>query len=455
MKNFTARDFINKNLSKLNFPKTVFYEANGFKQTICADVEFDEKMKIEIEKEFSRLHKPNPVFWLSGRKQGRPKMTENISTVRTDLAKPIITYLNRNRIQSYHINIKTLIEVEAHINATRSNEKVDGRLSQRFIAIQHAAAINDHGKPQYIQGWYSNRIYGWDYNLQGCPSDIRARLYPDWFELDLKSCQLAILAKKFNLTKIIEKLNNPNYSIWKELGVDTSPEVSILDPKISFDLSSDSSSLDVVEPLDPLSISIPVPPETENQDFTSSLIFEDENIATVAAQDFSFKAVFKQALYACCFGMSRTSISKELNHLLGKGASKLFWKSDVIVAIYDAAQLYMDNLVATGAAKDKRKARSMLACEAQATELELISEVYKLASQTDRWRIMLHSHDGVSIKVRDETRSEQIIQSIKDTINPIYQSIGIPTKLESSQPSKEYIRKPKFRKTKPISWRLI
>src|SRR5690606_20431687 len=60
-------------------------------------------------------------------------------------------------------------------------------------------------------------------------------------------------------------------------------------------------------------------------------------------------------------------------------------------------------------------ARSALAQQAQAIELKLIYPVYEVAMKTKDFRVMLHQHDGVSIKFtrREQAWRKKIDQAVK------------------------------------------
>lgn len=219
----------------------------------------------------------------------------------------------------------------------------------------------------------SARVFGT--SLQFLQSDIRRALYPEWVELDMKHCHLSIIAYLFDTPLTRDFLENGR-SFW-----------------------------------------------TDAMDFME-IETDKYHIA---------KPSIKTCLYSIVFGMEPYKAQNKLDAELK--ALKVQWHNDfiahpIVVEVSDAVDIAKESIKAhhgmAGAygfiSKGTDDAKSILSCVVQSYELALIAPIYRIAleereSKHVTFDIVLHSHDGVSILVKDGADIHAIQRKVQNMVS--------------------------------------
>ena len=83
--------------------------------------------------------------------------------------------------------------------------------------------------------------------------------------------------------------------------------------------------------------------------------------------------------------------------------------------------------------KNPADARSALAQDAQAVELDLLLPVLGLAKRTNKFRILLWQHDGFTVKFTEAGKEERWHRRILKVVNEKAIELAIPTQLDPSK----------------------
>lgn len=271
-------------------------------------------------------------------------------------------------------------------------------IGKKECHLQSLAFILDYPKPSYypVEGCY--RIYA--PGLQFLKSDIRKALYPKLIDLDLKSCHTAILSTILDLPRTKELLLN-------------------------------------------------------KQDFWVYLTFNIDPLLPIFIYP-SIKKAIKKTLYALCFGAGVSTLKSifieemEINTELKPSHILKSWKSfkeiDVIQELSSKTQQWrtqlkqdkeysdvLGNHYIINSSRDIRRACFNM-CSAY--ELALIYPIYQEAIVESRknrpqFKVLLHSHDGVSIHIPQNHMKIPIITHLSSVVQQVANVLGVPTYLES------------------------
>jgi hypothetical protein len=262
--------------------------------------------------------------------------------------------------------------------------------------LQAFNAVTDYPKPIYypVNGCY--RLYA--PGLQFLKSDIRLALYPNSIELDLKSCHLAILAMLLDL-KHTKQVLKEGINMWAHL-------------------------------------------LTYTARFIAPFFYP------------ILKKVIKTTIYALCFGASPFASKKIFKEkLIGEGLTpidiKPLWNAfsqiEVIQELMESTQLWRSQLLQAGqcidpfgnthilSSKDEVKTACFNICTAY--ELMLIHPVYRVAQEElskkrPLFRVLLHSHDGVSISLAKPHLLKPVVKRLTQAVQEKADALGIYTSLE-------------------------
>lgn len=232
----------------------------------------------------------------------------------------------------------------------------------------------------------SPRLYGLNEGLTTCKREVRAILTQGWVQADLRNAQLAIVAKLWKIPDIEEFLCE-NDSVW---------------PELCRHLGADLSHPHFKE----------------------------------------VKSGIKTVLYATTFGMGKreglpAKADEELSEYIG--CPERILEHWIIQKLLKARSEQMKMAFKTNMIEDCygkqmkvstcEEIRSALAQQAQAVEMALIAPIYQLAiANPDKFRVMLHLHDGVYIKFfRAE---EKWRRRIKEDVDAKASEFGIETGLD-------------------------
>lgn len=238
--------------------------------------------------------------------------------------------------------------------------------------------VLDQYQPFYKPTAGSTRIYAFNENLLGLQRNVRKALTMGWLECDLKSAQLAICAKTWQVARAQNFLNDGG-NIWDSL-------------------------------------------------------FEHFGLE----KNDETKRVFKTALYAIMFGAQKKKLSGILDSL-GGGSLDKFLSHGVIKSMWRArtrqlSQIRKDkgaiNYFGQFISLKDFSARSILAQLAQAYELALLYPVLELAKKDKRFQIVLWQHDGFSVHIAKPEDKSNLVFNMKWVVKAKAHELGINTELE-------------------------
>lgn len=315
--------------------------------------------------------------------------TINLTEAKHPLQKDILDYTSSRDVREFRY-----MDVEAATNIINTYPH-----GKRECYQQALNTILDYPKPIYhpVKGCY--RLYA--PGLQFLKSDIRLALYPNSIELDLKSCHLAILAMVLDLKRTTEVLKQ-GVNVWTYLLTKTA---GLYTPFI-----------------------YPI-----------------------------LRKVIKTTTYAVCFGASFNSAKKIFrDRLMGEGIKQkdanYLWKSyseiDTIQELTQATYQwreslrkcseYTDPLGNIHAIETDTDVKSACFNICSAYELMLIHPIYKTAQEElsknrALYRVMLHSHDGVTVSLAKPHLLNPVVSKLKDAVQEAAVRLNIHTTLELKQ----------------------
>lgn len=282
------------------------------------------------------------------------------------------------------------------------------------------AAVRARPRPLYRTTANTVRLSPEGMGLACLPSAVRRHWTGalGWVELDLRSAQLAIVAALWGVRPLVDRLQDPDYSVWDDLlgYLGVSHEVLVGDP--------------------------------------------DAYRAS--------KKALKVIVYGICFGMARSNLARfgrdehaathraVMGRLSGRdpeGVGRELLRHPLLRALLEARSRQLHGLLDTGAASDcfgrvipivgetqaarKASARSALAQVAQAMEMELLAPaveaaVVEAAKPRPLWRIVLWQHDGFSIWLKEARHKSAVVEKLQGLVSASAMAQGVPTRLEES-----------------------
>jgi hypothetical protein len=306
-------------------------------------------------------------------------------------AEKVLGYGNDARMIQQYMNDRTphlfTEVVNKNYSAALEIAKNIPNERSRRAQLRMLRRISDQQQPFYSPSFEGNtvRLFASEHipNLQG---DVRRALTREWPEADLKSSQLAICARLWEVPVVLRFLET-GQSIWSYL----------------------AQSIDV-----------------PTNHFLEA------------------KPILKKALYSVCYGKLRHNVqgdvTKGLNPLGVEKAGLRFVENDIISALLQARDIQIERIIKQGGAEDcygklilvgnGREPRQILAELAQAVEMKLIAPIFQLAQVNVDFRIMLYQFDGVSIHFGKKEREPAWRQTIEDSVKKQAASLNVPTGLE-------------------------
>lgn len=288
--------------------------------------------------------------------------------------KDLLHYMNRipsNRFYSMvHKNFSSAIE-EA--------KKTEDSINQ----INILNTVFDQCQPFYTPVEDSTRIYSFSENLLMLKKSVKQKLLPDLVEVDLKSAQLAIAGKLWEVPEVQDFLGKKN-SIWVHLA------------------------------------------ELYNLPLTADL-----------------KNILKESLYSTMYGMWKPNIAKKLKEI----GHKPFFSSPIIKALFREREKQLKTIRELGGARNcfgkiiilesngnnDDNAKSILAQLSQAYELKLLYPVVELAiAYPNEFTILLWQHDGFSWVAGRASIKNKCSMILSDVVYESAKELGILTSLETA-----------------------
>lgn len=259
------------------------------------------------------------------------------------------------------------------------------------------SGIQDKPVPTYVPSDKTTRLYTLGPCLLHLHRSLRKIITQDWVTADLKSAQLAIVAKVWGVPTVNDFLGTGR-SIWPDL--------------------------------------------CEHMGLT----YTEEN-----------KTLVKTALYALIFGAGKTRLRDHFTKALGQGRKHcdLFLSHPVIAALFKARAVQLQQILHDGGAWDAcgrfiplqfttkpgyetpyNNSRSVLACVAQSYEMRLLKPVFDMAvaqkGKARGYTIPSLLHDGITFDVHQSKDMQVWKDRIAKAVREQAQSLGITTEIEYS-----------------------
>jgi hypothetical protein len=338
-------------------------------------------------------------------------------------------------------------EVLSHLNyegeVKKGQTKYKSLLKKNWPLVQQAAdelqqsgALNDEKIEwllrtlAHIEGFWniyykwvesSPRIYAGGESIHLLPSRLRKIALAGSWEMDLKACQLAVVASKWEIPSILEALNK--------------------------NLSRNKRK-----------------PFTESQ---SDIWHELLEYVDLENEKERYKPILKQTVYSIIFGMSKRNVMGRLNEGsyykverfnpitkrfyreitkaqknegIGLEKAKALINHPYIEDLFSAREKKKREVQLNGGLKDafgrelklegEKAARSLLAYVVQSYELKIMLAAFDVIKKNDR--IYLHSflHDGMALEFGNESKRVGEIKNIQAAVNQAAKDENIPTELE-------------------------
>lgn len=320
------------------------------------------------------------------------KLTENpdalfIANYLNKLSSHGFTDIVQNNLEEAIITAKNLEFIPRKKMTEDDRLRMRDAIRQRNLDI--LSEIEHQSQPFYRSVSGTVRLFTLVAHIGNLNSEIRNVLTRGWVEVDLKSSQLAICATLWNVTDVIEFLYRGG-NIWRELF-------------IAYE----------VEPTD------------------------------------GIKRAFKDALYAILFGAESCDVQRHLTNRLKelgvKQRGDIFINHWIIKEMIDARNKQMQKITEENGAyniygdwlstSDIKcfSVESVLAQQAQAVEMKIISTLFYLAAGNNNFTIQLFQHDGVSIRFHNKNKQQEYIERMKEAVKTMSESLGIPISLEVKQ----------------------
>lgn len=334
--------------------------------------------------------KEERVYLRTGNKVTPPSRTRQLAQLEAAAAefakdakeaqKRVLGYLNARHSNQFMSAARKNRE-QAYAEADKEQSELDRRLLRHRID-----QILDQPKPCYKPSRKGNthRIFGIGESFLTLPSAIRHALLGDWYELDLKCAQFAIMARLWELREINDFLRAGG-DVWLEL-------VDYFNGRVD-------------------------------------------------------KATLKQCVYSIINGCGKKLIKYQLWYI-AEDAWRHFFAHRFIRLLWQARQEAFKSIVRNRGAVDAfgnwikldwtttNRGQKMpvlgrvVAQQSDSHELKLLLPVYYLAEQTDAFGIMLHQHDGLTVAIRDQRRVDRWLNEIKAAVQSEADDLGIHTRLE-------------------------
>ncbi len=355
-------------------------------------VNWPEEIKEVVYNETHGLYTDEKVYIVSGNKRnealerrGLKAKIEECNNVIELAACPTAKY-----IAKYHhsLPVNTFNKITENADAARAlidSMPNENARNQQMMVLE---AVLECPKPTYKPTERSDRLFGFGANITQLKKEVRRALTKDWVEFDLRSAQLAIISKIWNIPELAAFLESGR-SYWKELAT------------------------------------------------YLGLVLTD-----------SVKDTLKRATYALVFGMSKRNLIDLVATELGESVGEAYIHYPLVSTILKARTRYMEKVLEIGYIVDpffkvhqvsKRNLLSIIAREAQAYEQVLLYPVYQLTNETDDFSITLLQHDGISVKFHDTKTEKYWINRICEVVKETANSIGIPTYLEYEKNTSKHV----------------
>lgn len=217
------------------------------------------------------------------------------------------------------------------------------------------------------------------------PKHIRDALLKGTIQMDMKSCQLAIVAKLWEVPALFDFLA-AGRSIWKELAGWMKVDVD------------------------------------------------------------TFKPILKDTIYATCYGMGEKKLLALLTHGadgkpgVGNDAARRFFKHPLIAALLQKRKEVADWAAATGGLVDawggvivitpETPVHAAMAQQAQSWEVRIMMGILPVAKRNPDLRIPLWLHEGIYVKPTNASKADRQMRQLEEALNRQAVAFDVPTWVE-------------------------
>jgi len=385
-------------------------------------VNFSSEIETVINDELNGLP-DNLVYIDTGLKKNAKKDREELKLDREEAnllfgmtdsprARYMANYLNKLPTNKFTALADNFVAAEQELNNIKNPS---AKRIQKLIL----ETIKERPIPVYVPTKKSDRLFTRGASMQNLKKNVRKALTQGWFEFDLSSAQLAIIAYQWKIPEVSQFLANGG-SLWREL-------------------------------LTHLNV--------------SDAHYED------------VKSIVKDFVYGLIFGMGETRIVTELTEYLlpynVENAGNKFLSHPIISLVLEARRRRVNQLLKNGfyayqeekevdpkeraevlralnagelTEQDyncwlstkmtlktvdvtKHNVLSVLAQQAQRLEQVLIYPAFQLLDQTSDFSIVLYQFDGFSVSFNNNAKKEYWINRIVNAVNETAANIGINTSL--------------------------
>lgn len=415
--NFNSSQFLGEfqNTVPIKYSKWSYVE----RQLVRVLLEFpiSDELEAEIQKGLAEGW-TNSVYFASGRKvTDKTKKTENdlsrqeaLESMATTIpeAQALIEYLNTPRPHLYSSLLKNLPKAR-EIAKTLKKDSV-GQLKMLNI-MQYQT------QPYYRTVEATTRVYAIKENMTYLARPVRKALTNGLWECDLKSAQLAIAAKVWNVPVVAEFLKEKK-SIWEELSDWMGFEAKDIYKNTLYALMFGSGSLLLSRIVSELDLTHPIDVILDPK--FSKLYWSRKK--TYLKDEELIENIIKEV-------KGRDLMSKFKTHPLIKEILKA--RAKQLRKIRRAKGAF--NFFKIWLSTDKFPPKSILAQVAQSYELALLWPIIELAIKNQDkkgFKIVLWQHDGLTIKVDDNNLEQLWIEKLKFAVSQKAFNLEINTELE-------------------------
>ncbi|MFN3653510.1 MAG: hypothetical protein ACK47B_28355 [Armatimonadota bacterium] len=348
----------------------------------------------EIPEEFTRP--TELVDWVTGRRMAAGSRDSQLRAREHELladaaplltdhpARELVEFLNAQPLHAFNRVLRANWgSVRAEILQMPRETDRDRRRLQ--LAAQIMLRTAQAPRVLYRPVENSVRIYPATLSVNQLPRELRAMLFRGAIQLDLRSCQLAIVSKLWGLTDLQRRLGE-GWSIWEYL-------------------------------LDALGVT-------------------------------DRKPILKISIYSILFGGNMGKIRQRLacgtaaEPGIGESKAREFEHLPQIEELLEARKSAMQRVRAEDGVRDafgrwialpnrsQRSVRSLLSQQTQSYELRLMRKLWHVIREEKDLRILAWLHDGVILRSTDRAERERQIHRIGREIQAEAMDQGIPTELE-------------------------
>lgn len=347
-----------------------------------------------LEDEFARKHyETGRVYFTTGIRFTRERQTaernrqqkealSNALTANTKEAREILAYLNNLPPHLFH-----KMQRKNHEDAVKVAHLTPNPKGQRR-QIEILKHIYEQPQPFYQPSKTGNtdRVFGVIGSLPLLSKPVRTAWTKGWYKADLRSAQLAINARFWEVPEVTEFLKKNRHSIWKEL--------------------------------------------------TNHFVLKGNDADRA-------KGPLKKALYCLCYGMDARKIATELQDGLEavgiQRNGRFLFKHPLIRALLAARKRMTRRISKAGGgltcygrwhSTSDLQPHQILALQSQAIELKLMHPLFLIAVKSKDFKITLFLHDGMAIHFTDKNRIASWQRRMSNEVRKIAATYGIETDLE-------------------------